>query len=62
MQRLSTGATNETQTENGASPKGKSKKSTENPRDAMPPLTISESRRNIGKVKGVSSSFIRELD
>ncbi|KAL7732474.1 hypothetical protein ACLKA6_004431 [Drosophila palustris] len=50
VQRLSTGATNETQTENGASPKGKSKKSTENPRDAMPPLTISESRRNIGSV------------
>lgn len=51
MQRLSAGATNETQTENAASPKGKGKKSTENPRDIMPPLTISESRRNIGKVK-----------
>jgi len=51
VQRLSVGATNETQTENGAAQKGgKGKKSSENPRDAMPPLTISESRRNIGKV------------
>ncbi|XP_022225291.2 uncharacterized protein LOC111076022 isoform X2 [Drosophila obscura] len=29
---------------------GKSKKKSDNPRDAMPPLTISESRRNIGSV------------
>ncbi|KAH8307318.1 hypothetical protein KR044_009964 [Drosophila immigrans] len=51
MQRLSAGVTaNETQSENGTTPKGKGKKSTENPRDAMPPLTISESRRNIGSV------------
>ncbi|XP_030570035.1 uncharacterized protein LOC115769380 [Drosophila novamexicana] len=48
VQRLSAG---ETQTENGSAQKnGKNKKTTENPRDAMPPLTISESRRNIGSV------------
>ncbi|XP_068142052.1 LOW QUALITY PROTEIN: uncharacterized protein [Drosophila tropicalis] len=39
---------------NGSTAKDKggksSKKSTDNPRDAMPPLTISESRRNIGSV------------
>ncbi|KAH8369802.1 hypothetical protein KR093_000994 [Drosophila rubida] len=51
MQRLAAGTTsNEAPPENGATPKGKGKKSTENPRDAMPPLTISESRRNIGSV------------
>ncbi|EDW18025.1 uncharacterized protein LOC6581827 [Drosophila mojavensis] len=48
VQRLSSG---EVQTENGSAQKnGKNKKTTENPRDAMPPLTISESRRNIGSV------------
>ncbi|XP_034481766.1 uncharacterized protein LOC117787365 isoform X2 [Drosophila innubila] len=50
VQRLSAGATNETQSENATPQKGKGKKSSENPRDAMPPLTISESRRNIGSV------------
>ncbi|KAH8397495.1 hypothetical protein KR222_008323 [Zaprionus bogoriensis] len=52
VQRLSTGGTNnnESQTENGAANKVKNKKSLESPRDAMPPLTISESRRNIGSV------------
>lgn len=52
VQRLSTGASNNetTTTENGSPSKvNKSKKSLENPRDAMPPLTISESRRNIGR-------------
>ncbi|EDV96094.1 uncharacterized protein LOC6557355 [Drosophila grimshawi] len=47
VQRL---ASSETQTENGEAQNGKRKKSTDNPRDAMPPLTISESRRNIGSV------------
>ncbi|XP_034106456.1 uncharacterized protein LOC117569418 isoform X1 [Drosophila albomicans] len=51
MQRLSTGVmSNEAPPENGAMPKGKDKKSAESPRTAMPALTISESRRNIGSV------------
>ncbi|ALC44332.1 CG10660 [Drosophila busckii] len=54
MQRLvdnSTGPPNEIQSENGIkTPKEKTKKKSENPRDSMPPLTISESRRNIGSV------------
>ncbi|KAH8339175.1 hypothetical protein KR074_006474 [Drosophila pseudoananassae] len=47
------GAPNEAKTENGAGKQNgqdKSKKKTESARDAMPPLTISESRRNIGSV------------
>ncbi|XP_017128685.1 uncharacterized protein LOC108146943 isoform X1 [Drosophila elegans] len=43
---------NETKTENGGktNDQGKGKKKAESARDAMPPLTISESRRNIGSV------------
>lgn len=50
------GAPNDAKSENGAGPGGKqngqdkAKKKSESARDAMPPLTISESRRNIGNI------------
>ncbi|BFF98801.1 uncharacterized protein DMAD_06858 [Drosophila madeirensis] len=55
VQRLvdssASGTPNESKPEALGKPnEGKSKKKSENPRDAMPPLTISESRRNIGSV------------
>ncbi|EDW40338.1 GL24951 [Drosophila persimilis] len=54
VQRLvdsSPGTPNESKPEALGKPNdGKTKKKSENPRDAMPPLTISESRRNIGSV------------
>ncbi|XP_030385537.1 uncharacterized protein LOC115632498 isoform X2 [Scaptodrosophila lebanonensis] len=49
----SSGNIDETKQENGSAgtaQKTKGKKKTESPRDSMPPLTISEARRNIGSV------------